>query len=84
VRRIGKAFGIELYSRDVAEDESGPGIVDVNYFPAYRGMARVGVGVDRPSSGRAEVLVMRALNIVSLCRRAGRALSCGRSSPSAS
>jgi ribosomal protein S6--L-glutamate ligase len=37
-RRCGEAFGLELYGLDLAEDESGLYVVDVNYFPGYRGV----------------------------------------------
>lgn len=37
-RGCGKAFGLELYGLDITEDEAGPFVVDVNYFPGYRGV----------------------------------------------
>ncbi|MDH4099545.1 MAG: hypothetical protein OEV28_03090 [Nitrospirota bacterium] len=37
-RRCGEAFGLELYGLDIAETETGPRIIDVNYFPGYRGV----------------------------------------------
>jgi ribosomal protein S6--L-glutamate ligase len=37
-RRCGHAFGLELYGLDVAEADDGASIVDVNYFPGYRGV----------------------------------------------
>jgi ribosomal protein S6--L-glutamate ligase len=38
-RRCGEAFGLELYGLDIAEDPArGPCIIDVNYFPGYRGV----------------------------------------------
>jgi len=38
-RRCGAAFGLELYGLDVAEDpHTGPRVIDVNYFPGYRGV----------------------------------------------
>jgi ribosomal protein S6--L-glutamate ligase len=38
-RRCGRAFGLELYGLDLAEDDDeGPWVVDVNYFPGYRGV----------------------------------------------
>jgi ribosomal protein S6--L-glutamate ligase len=40
-RRCGAAFGLELYGLDVAEaPELGPRVIDVNYFPGYRGVPR--------------------------------------------
>jgi ribosomal protein S6--L-glutamate ligase len=37
-RRCGAAFGLELYGLDLAEDDHGAYVVDVNYFPGYRGV----------------------------------------------
>lgn len=37
-RRCGQAFGLRLYGLDVAEDEEGLSVIDVNYFPGYRGV----------------------------------------------
>lgn len=37
-RRCARAFGLELYGIDFAEDEDGLRIIDVNYFPGYRGV----------------------------------------------
>jgi ribosomal protein S6--L-glutamate ligase len=37
-RRCGRAFGLTLYGLDVIEGPEGPVIVDVNYFPGYRGV----------------------------------------------
>ncbi len=37
-RRCGQAFGLELYGLDIVEDRSGFYVVDVNYFPGYRGV----------------------------------------------
>ena len=37
-RRCGRAFGLELYGVDIAEDAAGAYGVDVNYFPGYRGV----------------------------------------------
>ncbi len=41
-RRCGEAFGLELYGLDVAEGEDGVHVVDVNYFPGYRGVPDAG------------------------------------------
>jgi len=38
--RCGRAFGLVLYGLDVIESPGGPYIVDVNYFPGYKGIAR--------------------------------------------
>lgn len=37
-RGCGRAFGLELYGLDIAEEEDGPYVIDVNYFPGYRGV----------------------------------------------
>lgn len=37
-RRCGEAFGLELYGLDIAETDDGPRVIDVNYFPGYRGV----------------------------------------------
>jgi ribosomal protein S6--L-glutamate ligase len=37
-RHCGKAFGLQLYGLDIAEDRDGTYVVDVNYFPGYRGV----------------------------------------------
>ena len=38
VRRVGHALGLELYGVDLAEDESGVRVFDVNSVPGYRGV----------------------------------------------
>jgi glutathione synthase/RimK-type ligase-like ATP-grasp enzyme len=37
-RRCGPAFGLALYGLDIAETDDGEAIIDVNYFPGYRGV----------------------------------------------
>lgn len=37
-RKCARAFGLELYGLDLAEDEKGVFVIDVNYFPGYRGV----------------------------------------------
>ncbi|MFY9227227.1 MAG: hypothetical protein WAQ98_31445 [Blastocatellia bacterium] len=37
-RRCGACFGLELYGLDLVENETGVFVVDVNYFPGYRGV----------------------------------------------
>lgn len=41
VRRCGQAFGLELYGIDFAESEDNTYVVDINYFPGYRGVPDV-------------------------------------------
>lgn len=42
LRRIalscGRAFGLRLYGLDIIEGADGPKVVDVNYFPGYKGV----------------------------------------------
>jgi ribosomal protein S6--L-glutamate ligase len=37
-RRCGEVFGLGLYGLDVVECEGGPYVVDLNYFPGYKGV----------------------------------------------
>lgn len=37
-RRCGQIFGLGLYGLDVIESPNGPVVVDVNYFPGYKGV----------------------------------------------
>jgi ribosomal protein S6--L-glutamate ligase len=37
-RRVGRALGLGLYGLDVIESRAGPVVVDVNYFPGYKGV----------------------------------------------
>jgi ribosomal protein S6--L-glutamate ligase len=37
--RCGRAFGLKLYGIDIIEGATGPVVVDVNYFPGYKGVA---------------------------------------------
>lgn len=36
--RCGRAFGLKLYGIDIIEGANGPVVVDVNYFPGYKGV----------------------------------------------
>lgn len=36
--RCGQVFGLKLYGLDVIEGSEGPRVVDVNYFPGYKGV----------------------------------------------
>jgi len=38
--RCGAAFGLGLFGLDIIEGPDGPRVVDVNYFPGYKGIAR--------------------------------------------
>lgn len=38
-QRIGELFGLEIYGIDCIETDSGPQIIDVNYFPGFIGVA---------------------------------------------
>jgi ribosomal protein S6--L-glutamate ligase len=37
-RRCAAAFALVLYGLDIVETDDGPSIVDINYFPGYRGV----------------------------------------------
>lgn len=41
-QRVRAAFGLELFGVDVIESPAGPVVVDVNYFPGYKGCGEVG------------------------------------------
>ena len=36
--RCGRAFGLGLYGVDIIESAAGPVVVDLNYFPGYKGV----------------------------------------------
>lgn len=40
--RAGRALGLGLYGLDVIEADDGPYVVDVNYFPGYKGVPDAG------------------------------------------
>lgn len=40
-QRVGKALGLGLYGLDVIESPNGPVVVDVNYFPGYKGVPNI-------------------------------------------
>lgn len=39
--RCGRAFGLGLYGLDVIESADGPVVVDLNYFPGYKGVPNI-------------------------------------------
>lgn len=41
-RRVGRTLGLGLYGIDVVEGRQGPVVVDVNYFPGYKGVPGAG------------------------------------------
>jgi ribosomal protein S6--L-glutamate ligase len=40
-RRCGEALGLGLYGLDIVESPRGPVVVDLNYFPGYKGVPDV-------------------------------------------
>jgi ribosomal protein S6--L-glutamate ligase len=40
--KTGRALGLGLYGLDVIESSDGPYVVDVNYFPGYKGVPDAG------------------------------------------
>jgi ribosomal protein S6--L-glutamate ligase len=61
-RRVGAAFGLSLFGLDVIEGPDGPRVVDVNYFPGYKGCpgAAEAVADVIASAAREEAVVARA------------------------
>jgi ribosomal protein S6--L-glutamate ligase len=53
-RRCGRAFGLGLYGLDVVEGPDGPVVVDVNYFPGYKGVPGVAPLIAEYVAGCAE------------------------------
>ncbi|WBL17765.1 ATP-grasp domain-containing protein [Citricoccus sp. NR2] len=49
-QRTRRAFGLELFGIDIIESEDGPFVVDVNYFPGYK-------GCPAPEQGITEVIL---------------------------
>jgi ribosomal protein S6--L-glutamate ligase len=43
--RCGSAFGLRLFGLDLIESPDGPRVIDVNYFPGYKGAAGAGEAV---------------------------------------
>jgi ribosomal protein S6--L-glutamate ligase len=58
-RRCGELFGLGLYGLDVVESVDGPVVVDLNYFPGYKGVpdvaGRIAAYVERYALGREEL-----------------------------
>jgi ribosomal protein S6--L-glutamate ligase len=44
-RLCGRIFGLQLYGIDVIEGPDGPRVVDVNYFPGYKGVRNAAYAV---------------------------------------
>jgi ribosomal protein S6--L-glutamate ligase len=58
-RRCGALFGLGLYGLDVVESNDGPFVVDLNYFPGYKGVPgaaeRIASYVERYALGQEEL-----------------------------
>jgi ribosomal protein S6--L-glutamate ligase len=52
--KCGKAFGLGLYGLDVLESPSGPYVVDLNYFPGYKGIPGIASVIAEYIEGYAE------------------------------
>jgi ribosomal protein S6--L-glutamate ligase len=54
-QRVGRALGLGLYGLDVIDGADGPVVVDVNYFPGYKGVpdaaARIASYIERYARG---------------------------------
>lgn len=46
-RRCGRALGLGLYGLDVVESPAGPYVVDLNYFPGYKGVPSAATSIAR-------------------------------------
>jgi len=55
-RKVGKACGLGLYGLDIIESPDGPFVVDVNYFPGYKGVpnaaSMIADYIDRYAQGK--------------------------------
>lgn len=58
-RRAGEALGLGLYGLDIVEGAEGPFVVDVNYFPGYKGVEgaapRIARYIDRFARGEVKL-----------------------------
>ncbi|HYF25856.1 MAG TPA: ATP-grasp domain-containing protein [Baekduia sp.] len=54
--RVGRALGLELFGLDVIESPGGPVVVDVNYFPGYKGVPDAGALIGEHLAARAREL----------------------------
>jgi len=58
--RCGEALGLGLYGLDVIESEAGPVVVDVNYFPGYKGVPgapeKIASYIERYALGRMDLM----------------------------
>jgi ribosomal protein S6--L-glutamate ligase len=59
--RCGRAFGLGLFGLDLIEGVDGPVVVDLNYFPGYK-------GVPDPAPMIAEYIVAYAAGEVDLAQ----------------
>jgi ribosomal protein S6--L-glutamate ligase len=59
-RRCGEAFGLGLFGLDLIETEDGPRVVDVSYFPSYRGIPAAAEAVASYIAGCADSLASAA------------------------
>jgi ribosomal protein S6--L-glutamate ligase len=59
--RVGAVLGLGLYGMDVIESDQGPVIVDVNYFPGYKGVPGIAIPIadyiDRYARGAIELSI---------------------------
>ena len=59
--RCGQAMGLSLYGLDVIESPDGPFVVDVNYFPGYKGVPGGAAAIAEHIDARARGIEFPAL-----------------------
>jgi ribosomal protein S6--L-glutamate ligase len=68
--RCGRAMGLGLYGLDLIESERGPVVVDLNYFPGYKGLSGaaplIADYVEDYARGRREVVPEPGLTLATL------------------
>jgi ribosomal protein S6--L-glutamate ligase len=59
--RCGEAMGLGLYGLDIIESPDGPFVVDVNYFPGYKGVPGAAAAIAEYIDAQARRIELPAL-----------------------